>query len=81
MTEPVTNEGPDAYARIMLAARKGKGLRLSAADVAALADDDAISTAAMNAICDKCIGDRPVRWTCRHGTREERIANAMERGA
>ena len=73
-----TNEGLDAYARIMLAARKRKGLRLSSAEVSALSRDDAISTAAENTICDKCLNARPVRWRCRHGTREERIVNAMD---
>lgn len=73
-----TNEGLDAYARIMLAARKRKGLRLSSAEVSALSRDDAISTAAGNTICDKCFDARPVRWSCRHGTRKERITNAME---
>jgi FAD/FMN-containing dehydrogenase len=40
----------DAHIAIMVAAAKGTGLRLSADEVAALANDEAISTAALNGI-------------------------------
>lgn len=43
-------EGRDAHIAIMVAAAHGRGVRLSADEVAALACDDAIETAAMNGL-------------------------------
>jgi hypothetical protein len=71
--------GPDAYARIMLAARRGKGLRLSADDARSLSRDDAVSQAAINLLCEKCQTARPTRWGCRHQTYAERRAQEVVR--
>ena len=82
MSEPITGApktGPDVYARIMIAARRRKGLRLSAEDVRALSYDDAVSQAAVSLLCEKCQTARPVRWGCQHLTYEERRAQEVFR--